>query len=317
VLELNKGPIVSALLPFEFITLFPVNPTSLAKYRQTFVPSQAKDDPLDAFLMVDFFHRHRERLPPLVLQSADMRMLQNLTQARNDLRGDITQTTNRITSALKAYFPQALQLFNKKDTVVFCHFIQQWPTANKARMARRSSLNRFFHQHNVRRANVIEKRIQVIKQLTPLTDDPAIVDAGCLRVQYLVKHLLLLLEARTEYQDRIKRLFATMDDAPVFSSFPGAASVVAPKLLAAFGEDRDRFDSAAGAQKAFAVAPVMERSGKKAWVHWRIRCNKQLRQTLIEFSGLSIPHSFWAKAFYDSQKDKGVLPRFHGQLRNA
>lgn len=305
VLELDKGPLVSALLPFQFITLFPVNPTSLAKYRQAFVPSRAKDDPLDAFLLLDLFRRHRERLAPLVIQSVDMRKLQQLTQARTDLRGDITQVTNRITAALKNYFPQALQLFNKKDTVVFCHFIQQWPTAPKARLARKNTLTRFFHQHNVRRTNVIEQRVKTIQAFTPLTTDAAVVDAGRLRVDYLIQQLLILIQARTDYDHRIEQLFTAMDDAHVFSSFPGAASVVAPRLMAAFGENRDRYDCAASAQKAFAVAPVMERSGKKAWVHWRTRCNKSLRQTLIEFSALSVPHSFWAKAFYDQQKEKG------------
>ena len=32
-LELNKGPIVSALCKYEFLVLFPVNPLTLARYR--------------------------------------------------------------------------------------------------------------------------------------------------------------------------------------------------------------------------------------------------------------------------------------------
>jgi len=33
--ELAKGPIVSALQRYDFFTLFPINPTTLARYRQT------------------------------------------------------------------------------------------------------------------------------------------------------------------------------------------------------------------------------------------------------------------------------------------
>jgi hypothetical protein len=40
-------------------------------------------------------------------------------------------------------------------------------------------------------------------------------------------------------------------------------------VMAAFGEQRDRFDSAAAIQKYLGVAPVTERSGNKHWVHWR------------------------------------------------
>ena len=44
-LELNKGPIVSALRQHDFLVLFPVNLLTLARYREAFTPSQAKDDP--------------------------------------------------------------------------------------------------------------------------------------------------------------------------------------------------------------------------------------------------------------------------------
>lgn len=47
-LELTKGPLVSALQNSDFFILFPVNPAPVAKYRQAFTPSRAKDDPTDA-----------------------------------------------------------------------------------------------------------------------------------------------------------------------------------------------------------------------------------------------------------------------------
>ncbi len=43
--ELTKGPIVSALQKYDFFVIYPVNPTTLAKYREAFTPSRAKDDP--------------------------------------------------------------------------------------------------------------------------------------------------------------------------------------------------------------------------------------------------------------------------------
>ena len=50
VLELSKGPIVYALQKYEFFVLFPLNPSTLAKYREALTPSRAKDDPTDAQL---------------------------------------------------------------------------------------------------------------------------------------------------------------------------------------------------------------------------------------------------------------------------
>ena len=49
-LELAKGPIVYALQKYDFLVLFPINPATLAKYREAFKPSRAKDDPTDAEL---------------------------------------------------------------------------------------------------------------------------------------------------------------------------------------------------------------------------------------------------------------------------
>jgi transposase len=64
-LELSKGPIVSALQKYDFFVLFPINPSMLAKYREAFKPSRAKDDPTDAELAVDLVLRHRDRFKPL------------------------------------------------------------------------------------------------------------------------------------------------------------------------------------------------------------------------------------------------------------
>ena len=74
-LELNKGPIVEALRKYDSLVLFPINPVMLARYRQAFTPSRAKDDPTDAELQLEHLLRHRDKLKPLVPQSPAMRAL--------------------------------------------------------------------------------------------------------------------------------------------------------------------------------------------------------------------------------------------------
>src|SRR5215471_629442 len=81
-LELNKGPIVSALRQYDFLVLFPVNPLTLAKYREAFTPSRAKDDPTDAELQVEILLKHRDKLTPLTPQSPTMRALAQLVEPR-------------------------------------------------------------------------------------------------------------------------------------------------------------------------------------------------------------------------------------------
>jgi transposase len=92
----------------------------------------------------------------------------------------------------------------------------------------------------------------------------------------------------------------------LFRNLPGAGPVLAPRLLAAFGEDRERYHSASEIQQYAGIAPVTERSGQKSWVHWRYRAPSFLRQSFVEWAGETIPRSFWAKAYYQQQRDKGL-----------
>src|SRR5215470_12989062 len=148
-LELNKGPIVSALRNYDCLVLFPVNPLTVAKYREAFTPSRAKDDPTDAELQVDILLKHRDKLTPLRPQSPTMRALAQLVEHRRRLVGDKVRLTNRLTSALKNYFPQVLQWFPDKDTAIFCDFLSRWPTLKAAQLARRTTLEDFFRAHHV------------------------------------------------------------------------------------------------------------------------------------------------------------------------
>jgi hypothetical protein len=61
----------------------------------------------------------------------------------------------------------------------------------------------------------------------------------------------------------------TLPDYALFKSRPGAGPILGLRLLTAFGEQRDRYATAAEFQKCTGIAPVTERSGQKSWVHWR------------------------------------------------
>src|SRR5262249_33597143 len=117
-LELNKGPIVEALRKYDSLVLFHINPMMLARYRQAFTPSRAKDDPTDAELQLELLLRHREKLKPLVPQSPEMRALAQLVEHRRRLVGDRVRITNRLISTLKTYFPHVLQWFPQQDTIL-------------------------------------------------------------------------------------------------------------------------------------------------------------------------------------------------------
>ncbi len=265
--ELSKGPIVYALQRHDFFVIFPVNPSMLAKYREAFQPSRAKDDPTDAELALDLLMRHPDRFKALKPQSVEMRTLISLVEQRRGLVNDRTRITNRLRSTLKHYYPQALEWFDHIDTRLFCEFISRWPTLTQVKRARKNTLERFFHEHNMRFSHVLDARLKAIKAARALTLDEAVVTPHRLHALVLAEQLRVTLQAIRRFDDEIAQLAPKHPDYGLFSALPGAGPSLAPRLLVAFGEQRERFASAAEVQKYSGIAPVTERSGKKHWVH--------------------------------------------------
>jgi hypothetical protein len=304
--ELTRGPIVSALLEYDFFVIFPVNPAMLAKYRRAFSPSRAKDDPKDAFSALDLFHHHFDRLSPLRRERPAMRALQCLVQGRRGLVDDRCRLINCVTYALKEYFPQVLHWFRDKHTDVFIDFVSRWPTLDAAKRAHPDTLVDFFHDHNVRGRKTVERRVEAVKAARALTSDVAVIEPNRLMAESLLAQIAALSKAIGRFDAEIAARAAELPDFKIFAALPGAGAALAPRLLAAFGENRERFPNAASVQKCTGIAPVVERSGNKSWTHWRFIGPTFLRQTFIEWGGETVPHSFWAKAFYDSRRAKGV-----------
>lgn len=189
--------------------------------------------------------------------------------------------------------------------MIFCDFISKWPSLNAAKRARASTLRDFFNTHNARYGDVNERRVAAIKSAVPLTRDKGVIEPNQILVGMLIEQLRVLIGSIEQLDHEIKQRYKSHADRQIFDSFPGAGPQLAPRLLVAFGLDRDRYDTAADLQRYAGVAPVLERSGQKHWLHWRYSCPKFLRQTFIEWAGLSIRFSFWAKAYYQQQIDKG------------
>ncbi|OVE80032.1 hypothetical protein BVY02_01535 [bacterium J17] len=61
ILEQSRGALIYALMKYDFLVLYPVNPKTLAKFREAFSPSGTKDDPTDAELMVELLLKHIDK----------------------------------------------------------------------------------------------------------------------------------------------------------------------------------------------------------------------------------------------------------------
>jgi transposase len=299
VLEQSRGAVLYALMNCDFVVLYPVNPKALASYRKAFYTSGAKDDPMDATLLMEMVRKHPERFRAWVAEDPDTRSLRLVVEARRKLVNQLTRCTNQLTSHLKSYFPQAIEWAGDLDSRQACDFLLEWPTLEALQQVRPSRLRKFYFNYGRPRVETIQARLEQIKQALPLTEDPAAILAGSLMVRALAAQIRPLIVVIEEFDDEIKRLFQKHPDRQVFESLPGAGAVLAPRLLAAFGVDRERWESAAEIQTLSGIAPVTEQSGKKRFVHRRLACPKFVRQTFHEFAGSSIVWCDWAKAYYD------------------
>lgn len=300
-LEQSRG----ALLGVDFLVLYPINPQSVAKYRKVFSTSGAKDDPSDAALLLQLVRGYRDRFRPWVPDDPQTRSLQGLVQARRQLVDQRTALTNQLTSRLKNYFPQALNWAGGLDTLQACDFLKRWPSLEKLQRARPGVVRQFYLSHGCRRRQLLGQRLEAIGQAQPLTRDPAVQLVSKMIVQALIAQLRELIGALERFQREIDRLFQQHPDHRLFASLPGAGQVIAPRLLVAFGSDRQRFQAALEMEQLSGVAPVTQRSGRSYRVHRRWACPKFLRQTFHEFGACSIPWSPWARAFYQQQRARG------------
>ena len=304
-LEQHKGPLMAALAKYDHLVLYPINPLLVAIRRRGLKPSGAKSDTADAELILELLIENQAKLRPWRPDNARTRQLQALVEARRTLVESRVRTTNALTANLKLYFPQALDCFDDLASGVACDFLTNWPSLGQAQRAREATLRTFFTQHGVRGEELIAKRIAALRAAMALTSDSGILIPALLLTKTLVAVLRAQLDGISDYDAAITKAFEAHPDAAVFASFPGAGPTFAPRLLAAFGSDRERFTSARAIQEYTGVAPVTEASGQSRWVHWRYACPRFVRQSIVEWAGMSIRYSFWAKTYYQELRDRG------------
>lgn len=304
-LEQSRGSLIYALMKYDFLTLYPVNPQTLAKFREAFTPSRAKSDPTDAEFLVELLMHHRERLKPWQPDSEKTRTLQLLVEHRRRLVGDQTRISNRLTALLKGYFSQVLEWFPDIRTMMVCDFLLSWSSLDDLQGVRRTTLEKFFREHNSLRKDAVERRLDAIKAAVPLTTDRAVLNSSVVMVKALASQMQTTLTAVKEFDRQIEALCRSHEDFALFTALPGAGKIYASRLLVAMGSNRERWANVGELLCFSGVAPVIERSGKSSWTRWRYFCPKFIRQAFVEYAGESIRHSEWAKAFYMTQKSKG------------
>jgi transposase len=304
-IETSRGPAISALLAYDFIVLFPINPKALGSYRAAFSVSGAKDDRSDAKLLEEYVRLHRDSLQALEPDTVLTRTLAGLCETRRQLVDERTRLVEQLHSVLKTYYSLAETLLGEQlTTPMASEFLLRWPDLEALQKAQDQTLRTFFFKHNSRSHTRIQERLEARAKARALTADPALIIPARLRVIALAG-MLRPLHKMIERLDRdIQTAMDQHPDAPIFRSLPGAGPCLAPRLLVAFGTNRDRFQSATEVAQFHGIAPVVRQSGTTKTVHVRHRCPKFSRQSFHENAGCALREEDWAKCFHSQYKQR-------------
>ena len=305
-LELQKGPIVSALRPEDCLVRWPVHPRTVAQYRDALPPSRATDAPTDAALQGEILRQHRDTLTPLAPQRARRRPWAQRVAPRRRRVGDTVRLTPRLTRARTHDCPHVLQWFPDQETVLWCDCLSRWPTLTAAPRARRTTRAACFRAHPVRAAAVLASRLQAIQRALALTTADGVITPNALLVHALIAHRRVPVPAIADVDTAIAPRAQEPPDFPLGDALPGAGAVLAPRLLVACGAQRERCTSAEDLQTSAGMAPVPARSGKQSWGPWRLPCPTCLRYTFVAWAAASTRHAFWAQVDDQQPREKGT-----------
>jgi transposase len=301
VIETTHGLLITALLEAG-VPLYPVNPKTVDRRRK---PSGAKTDSIDAYLLAKTGRSDLRDLVRLRPDSPLIQELKALTRDQDSLIHTQTRLVNQLTACLKAYFPAALDLFQKLHQPCTLIFLQTYPTLAQAQAASLDDLAALLRE--ARHPNARERACEIWQQLhqAHLEADALSVRTKSRLMLALVGQLQPVIEQIAAYDAEIAQVFARHPDHATFASLPRAGKRLAPRLLAEWGDDRARYRDAQSVQMLAGTAPVPFQSGQYARVHKRYACIKPLRNALQQFAWQSTVQEGWARDYYQRKRREG------------
>jgi len=314
ILEQTRGALIHALMFRENVILYPVNPKQFANYRQSYSNAGCKDDATDAKLLARMLVERRTQMRPWRPDDESTRTLARLCETRRKMVDEYKRLVSQLTSQLKAYFPLILELnVGRSLSPLTLELVRRWPDPRQLKRADRRTLHIVLKQHRCANQESRQEIIDRIRAAKLLSGDRALIEPAAIVAHALAKQIPLLQQAIDQLEQQIEIEMNRHPDAALFTALPGAGKALAPRLLTAFGSDRDRFANADQVSTLNGIAPVTKQSGKSRVVHRRYACSKFLRQTFHEFSDHARKWCPWSRAYYRQQRDRGM--KHHAALR--
>jgi hypothetical protein len=223
--------------------------------------------------------------------------------------------TNQLRSILREFYPAALAAFGGdlagRDALAVLAIA---PTPAAGRALTRSRVATVLRKAGRRRS--IEKRSEEILESLRgehLGLSPALSEAYGVSVRSLLVVITTMAEQVVALEAEVNRCFGQHPDAEIITSQPGLGVVLGARVLAEFGDDKDRFANAKSRRNYAGTSPITKASGTRRVVLARFARNKRLADALHQQAFAALTASPGARAFYDHHRSRGAT--HHQALR--
>ena len=247
-------------------------------------------------------HNHR----PVAGDSADAEAIKVLARAHQSLIWARNRHTNTLRSALREYYPAALEAFEDLAHGDALGVLNRAPGPPEgARLplsAIQSALKRGGRQRNIAaRAREIQSALR-----TPQLSAPVPVTAAFAATTRATVGIIAELNRQiAELETALAEHFETHPDADIYRSLPGLGVVLGARVLGEFGDDPNRYTSAKCRKNYAGTSPLTVASGKKRAVLARHVRNRRLYDALDQWAFCAISSSPGAREFYDQHRAAG------------
>jgi transposase len=313
-LEQSRGPLFVGLADFDLLELFPINPNQLASYRTAVFPSGGKSDPGDATLLAQFLEHRHEQLRAWQPDDTLTRQIGEMSELRRKLVEERKRLVAQLLASLKLYFPQLPTLIARDlHHSLVLDLLLRWPSLRQLKRVHPKTLRKFLAEHGIKNKIQQTELIENVRDAQPLTSDKAVLRPQMIYAQTKARQIRDLNQAIVQFDQDLKQLVAQHEDAPLYRGLPGAGDALIPRLIAAMGSVRERYDNAQQVQCRTGIAPITSSSGKTTHVDKRVRCPTFLRQTFHEFADHARRWSAWSRAYYTMKRSQGM--KHHAAVR--
>ena len=290
--------------------VYPINPMSVARYRDRYSVAGRKSDHGDAVVLANVLRTDIALHRPLPADTELAQAIAVLARARQDAVWDRTTAHNKLRSHLREYYPGFLAAFaGGRDGIMRPEartILAAAPTPADAAKLTLTQLRSLLKKAG--RSRGIDTEATRLRDAfrTPQMRQLPLVEAAMGRQALaLLGQLDAACAAASDLERAAVESFNLHPDAGIITSFPGLGALTGARVLAEIGDDRSRFQDAKGLKAYAGAAPVTRASGKTRFVTHRRVKNNRLNAAGYTWAFSALTASPAARTHYDRRKDAG------------